>query len=279
MINFIYYPILRTTGFHWDPAYFGRWGIIGLFYVLLKPLKFSLKSLLLFVIFIPWILTFSRSAVFGLIAVIAILTLIMIRRKKPIKLIINSINITSLLLLSFLIILPLILITVSGKISAKDILESRIQIEDDIYTQKHIQYPFMAAKALVKDPYHFVFGYGNRNSGRAVKEDIITIQDDFNNNRAYDIESDISRILINTGILGFSAYLLFITVILFYLIQAYLRSNNELNLFVFIAICTTFFAGLFYAYNDSIWVWMFYIIAVILLQNSEDGKVFSHWEK
>jgi len=274
LINFIYYPVLRATGFHWDPAYFGLWGVIGIFYILLKPYEFSSKLLFILIILVPWIFTFSRSAVFGLITVIAILILIMFRTKKLIEHIINPINFKSVLLLSLLII-PLIFFTsISGKISAKDVLESRIQIEDDIHTQKHIQYPFMAAKAIIKDPIHFMFGYGNRNSGRAIEKYILEIQEDFNNFEAYDIESDISRILINTGILGFSAYLLFISVILYNLIREYLRTKNELHLFTFIAICTTFFAGFFYAYNDSIWVWMFYIIAVILLQNGNDDKVF-----
>ena len=173
----------------------------------------------------------------------------------------------------------MVIMSVSDKFSTKDIVESRLQIEEDIHTQKHVLYPLMAAKAIIKDPYHFVFGYGNRNSGRVVEEDILAIQNNFNSNEVYDIESDISRIPINTGILGFSAYLLFISVILFQLMQAYFKTKNELHLFIFIAICTTFFAGFFYAYNDSIWVWMFYIIALILLQNSEDGKAFSHWEK
>ncbi len=272
LINFIYYPILRATGFHWDPAYFGLWGVIGLFYILLKPLKFSLKSLLLLVIFIPWILTFSRSAMFALIVVITILTIITIRKKSIIHLI-NSKNITSLMLLSLLIIPLIVIMSVSDKFSTKDIMESRLQVEEDVHTQKHVLYPLMAAKAIIKDPYHFVFGYGNRNSGRVVEEDIIAIQENFNSNEVYDIESDISRIPINTGILGLSAYLLFISVILFQLMQAYFKTKNELHLFIFIAICTTFFAGFFYAYSDSVWVWMFYIIAVILLQNVNDDKV------
>jgi len=59
----------------------------------------------------------------------------------------------------------------------------------------------------------------------------------------------------------------------------YLKTNDILMLFVFLTICTTFFAGFFYAYNDSIWVWMFYAIAVIMLQRSEDKKALSHKEK
>lgn len=272
LINFIYRPILRATGFHWDPAYFGLWGVIGIFYIFLKPYKFSLKLSLLVIIFIPWIFTFSRSAIFGLVVQSSILIIINI--KKPIKPVFNSVNFQGLLIILLMIFSLIFFMSLSGKFSAKEVLESRLQVEEDVHTQKHVQYPLMAVKALMKDPFHFFLGYGNRNSGRAVAEDIIEIQDDIENTGAYDIESDISRIPINTGILGFSVYFLFISVILYELMKTYLRTKNELHLFVFIAICTTFFAGFFYAYNDSIWVWMFYIIAVILLQNDKNDKVF-----
>ena len=274
LINFIYYPILRSTGFHWDPAYFGLWGVIGIFYILLKPYKFLTKLLLSLIIFVPWMLTFSRSAVFGLLVVFIILLIIMIKTKKSICHIFNSKNFISVLIATLLILSVMMFMSFTDRLSAKDILKSRLLIKEDIHTQKHIQYPLMAGKALLKDPYHFIFGYGNRNSGRAVEEYVIAIQENYKNFKAHDIESDISRIPINTGILGFSAYLLFISVILFQLMQAYFKTKNEFHLFIFIAICTTFFAGFFYAYSDSVWVWMFYIIAVILLQNDKNDKVF-----
>jgi hypothetical protein len=265
--NFIYYPILRTTGFHWDPAYFGVWGVLGVLYIFMKPYNLKLKLFLILVIVLPWILTFSRSAVFGLLATILILILAMIFSRKRLKHIWNSKNIIIIIVLIHFIIILMLSISLTGKIDFRDVFKSRMEV--DIHTQKHLQYPAMALKAFAVDPFHFAFGYGNRNSGRAVVEDIIAIQDDCYPTRAFDIETDLIRIPLNTGILGFSTYLLFLIIISVGLIKKYYRSNNELTLFVFIAICTTFFAGFFYAYNDSVWVWMFYAIAVLLVQDNE----------
>ncbi len=269
--NFIYYPILRTNGFHWDPAYFGLWGILGFFFILLKTDGVYKKISFIAIIFIPWVFTFSRSAVFGLLCTSVILIIIMFKTKKNLPHLLNSINAKSVILLSFII--PLMLfISVSGKISFIEILKSRVQVEEDVHTQKHLQYPMMATKALLNNPLHFFFGYGNRNSGRAIADDIIAIQDDFHADRAFDVESDLVRIPLNRGLLGFSVYLIFIAVILFELIKAYFRSKDRLYLFVFIVICSTFFAGFFYAYNDSIWVWMFWATAIFLLQKDEKRK-------
>ena len=52
--------------------------------------------------------------------------------------------------------------------------------------------------------------------------------------------------------------------------KTYIKNKNEMHLFIFLVICLTFFAGFFYAYNDSVWVWMFWGMAVILLQNSKE---------
>lgn len=267
--NFIYFPILRTNGFHWDPAYFGLWGVLGLFFTILKTDNVYKKSLFIVIIFIPWVFTFSRSAVFGLLSTSLILIFIMFKTKKTMPQILNLINVKSVILLSLIIIPLMFFVSVSGKISFVEILKSRVQVEDDVHTQKHLQYPVMATKALLTNPLHFFLGYGNRNSGRAVADDIIAIQDDFHADRPFDVESDLVRILLNRGVLGFSTYLIFIAVILFELIKAYFRNKDWLYLFVFIVICSTFFAGFFYAYNDSVWVWMFWIMAIFLL-NKED---------
>ncbi|RLC48002.1 MAG: hypothetical protein DRI23_10810 [Candidatus Cloacimonadota bacterium] len=261
--NFIYYPILRTTGFHWDPAYFGVWGVLGVFYIFLKPYNLKKKLFLILVIVVPWILTFSRSAVFGLLAVIVILIITMIYNRKPLKHIWNLKNVIIIIVLLHIIVLMMLATSITGKIDFKEVFRSRMEV--DVHTQKHLQYPGMALKALTKDPLHFAIGYGNRNSGRAVVEDIIAIQDNYSPTRAFDIETDLVRIPLNTGFLGFSTYLLFLIIICVELIKKYYRSNNEINLFVVIAIITTFFAGFFYAYSDSVWIWMFYAIAVLLL--------------
>ena len=267
LLNFIYYPILRTTGFHWDPAYFGVWGIIGIFYILISKFKLWSKILFLLIILIPWIFTFSRSAVFGLI--ITILILILVKHKKQNSLL-NSTNIIAMMFVMIILIPFTILSTVSGKADFMKIFSSRLEISSDVHTQKHLKYPIMAAKAIAKDPIHFVFGYGNRNSGRAMADEIIKLQEDFDSNRAFDIESDIVRYPLNIGILGFSLYLIFIVIILASIIRIFHKTNNEFYLFIFSAISLIFFSGFFYAYNDSVWVWMIWIIAIFLLQNIEE---------
>lgn len=43
IINFAYPPIIRTTGFHWDPAYFGLWGGIVLFSIFFSKTNIPVK--------------------------------------------------------------------------------------------------------------------------------------------------------------------------------------------------------------------------------------------
>jgi len=269
--NFIYFPILRTIGFHWDPAYLGVWGIIVAFYILIKSYKIWIKISLLSIILIPWIFTFSRSAVFGLLGTTIILIFYFIKFKTHSNSLINVNNLLVGFWLTLFIIPLIMLISISGKADFVKIFSSRIEVSDDIHTQKHLQYPIMALRALSDSPIHFVFGYGNRNSGRAVAHEIEIIQEDFNSDRAFEVESDLVRTPLNTGILGFSSYLVFIVILVITLMQRYTKTNESLYLFLSITVLLVFFSGFFYAYNDSVWVWMFWIIAIFLL-NEEDTK-------
>jgi len=271
--NFIYYPILRVTGFHWDPAYFGLWGVIALFYIFVYSFKTSTKIIISALIFIPLILTFSRSAFFALMIVTLIIFIIRILTKQSLAHYFNLKNFIALNLLLCIIVIPLMFfLSNSNKISFKKVFQQRTEL--DVHTQKHIQYPVMVAKALVKDPYHFVLGYGSRNSGRSVYDDIIALKF-VDKNEAFDIESDLARTPANTGFIGLITYTIFISVILIELMRAYFKTKRSMFLFVFLTIATTFFGGFFYSYNDSIWVWIFYLIAVLILQrdNNEPGIV------
>ncbi|MBL7085957.1 MAG: O-antigen ligase family protein [Candidatus Cloacimonetes bacterium] len=273
--NFVFGPMIRLNGFHWDPAYFGLWGAIGIFIILIKKLRVFYKFLLLVLIFFVWILTFSRSGFFAFcITLINFLFLCLINNSKT-KLLINKVNIFLLLIITIISIsiigisLSSIYKKIDTSISLSKILERRI--ESDTSTQRHLSYPINAIEAISVDPVHLLFGYGSRNSGRSFNYADIKVtrwgRYDMAN-KVFDIESDLFRCLINTGIIGFTFYILITIVLISALWKKYnLSDKKEYILITITGLITTFFAGFFYGYNDSLWFWMFYLIALLLIND------------
>lgn len=268
-----FYPIIRLCGFHWDPAYFGLWGVIGIFILLIKKLKVFYKFPLLVLIFFVWILTFSRSGFFAFcITLISFLLLYLISKSKT-KLLVNKVNIFLLLIIT-IISISIIVVSLSSiykkidtSISFSNILERRLEFNKS--TQRHLSYPIYAIEAISVDPIHLLFGYGSRNSGRSFNyADIEVIgwgRYDMAD-KVFDIESDLIRCLINTGVIGFSFYILITIILINILWKKYqLSDKKEYLLITIVGLLTTFFGGFFYGYNDSLWFWMFYLIALLLI--------------
>lgn len=264
LLNFVYRPIIRVSGIHWDPAYFGLLGMIFILYLFIVKMNKRTKYVLIVLVFVPWIFTFSRtSIVAGIFSIFTFLFILFPSKsiyKKTFKWI---------LIISIFFAISQSLITLDSDSTVSTIFQNRVETKSE-GSERHLYYPYYVLQTLSEDPFHFLFGYGNRNSGRAFQYTNVELPGwDVNTKQEFDIETDLFKILATQGIVGFIIYLLFI----YYLIKGLKARNkfiidlNNDNLFLLIIMLNLFFGGLFYVFNDSKWVW-FAIFAIILSINN-----------
>jgi len=278
LTNYLIMPIIRVSGFHWDPAYFGLWGIIGIFIVLLKYNRKFIKIILFNIIFLPWLMTFSRTAYFTFISILFSLIIVSVIKKHSTNVLFCRSN-KNIVLVNIIIILILCFGGVSfinntdDDVSIKEIFKylTDRELESSL---KHLSYPQWAFESIVVDPAHFIFGFGNRNSGRGLAFSNISINDKYFVNNAYDIETDMFKILVNGGMIGFCVHIIWHMIIIGSLI---LRKYKDIELhkyalIVLITISSSFIAGIFYVYNDSKWLWLFYLCGMIIIFQNDYQK-------
>ncbi len=281
LVNYIGYPIIRNSGFHWDPAYFGLWGCIGLSTFLFTQTNIIWRKYVIFIIALAWSFSFSRSGYFAFLCGIIIIgighyfnpTLSFIRIKNVLK---YSLYICVLVLVVFAL-LPIDL--------QNYIMESfsyRFTYNPDSKgTSRHLLYPLWAFEGSIHDIWHFIFGYGPRNSSRGIAYGGNIL--DLTTGRVYDIESDFCKMLLSYGIICMILYILFN----YYIVKYYIKfinfkiSSFEAYFYLF-GVIGSFFAGIFYMYNDSKWIWFMYLFALIFLNNQKCSKYdrcFNHTSK
>ncbi|MGZ2369847.1 O-antigen ligase family protein [Ancylomarina sp. YFZ004] len=272
LLNFIFRPIIRPSGLHWDPAYFGLWGVAFLLCVYLGKFSFKKKMIYFFIIGIPWILALSRTAIFsGGMSLITIVLLI-----YPSRIVLRKI----ILGFTIIVMLGLAFLWVKSydakEIDLNKIVESRTDVKSN-GTKRHIYYPFYVMETLCHDPFHFTFGYGNRNSGRAFRYADVDLPGwDVKTKPPFDIESDWFKTMANQGILGLILYVL----LYYYLIKGLkIKVSNftELDnytLFLLLILLNLFWGGFFYIFNDSKWVWFVIFATFIKLNDTEKNGLY-----
>lgn len=272
LINYFMYPFFRPCGLHWDPAYFGLWGVIGI-YISFQLRRYKIvKYLLLPILIITWVLSFSRTGWFALVSFFFALYFASFVNKtiKRIKFknVINGIGLIS----AFIVIAWLTLPKDYTKIFQTS-LQVRINSNtSDEGSQRHINYPIYSIEALLHDPYHLIFGYGARNSSRGIAH-TDNISDFVKAEESFDIESDICKMMINYGLFYFILYAYFnIKISLVYL--KYADQKNFFASFFTVSLISTFAAGLFYSYNDSKWIWFVYLYSILFLSEYLNTNIY-----
>lgn len=267
LVNIVAPGIIRVAGIHWDPAFFGLWGaIVILLNIYYKPFlsKFKLKHLLIAILWIAWIMTFSRTGYFGVIMTMCILSLIARFNPTVSKVHFGYIvrGIVVIVGIGFCIYLSQ---TSELRNSFDEALIVRFSHnEEDEGTGRHLAYPIYTLEGMLHDPVHLIMGYGARNSSRAIYYSG-NIPDFVNQPEAFDIESDLCKVLANYGLIGFLLFLYFNYRIVFLFVKRCDFRRSIFPYFYLISIVTTFFAGFFYTFNDSRWIWIIYFSSLIFI--------------
>lgn len=265
LVNFIVYPIIRSSGLHWDPAYFGLWGGIGLFlipYIKSKKLRITCFFLLLSV----WFLSFSRT---GYVAVLIVLFFILYMKKYNESFAVVNVaqifRFAIFMCVLFVCVLP-VLLPEETKKDFEIAISYRFQHnENDEGSVRHIMYPFYSIEAVIQDPCHFFWGYGARNSSRGIYQS--GNLKDFTGDTVFDIESDWCKMLVNYGVICFMCFLFFHFFLLKYMILHLDFKSSYYSMFYFVSILSIFIAGITYSYNDSKWVWFVYWVSILYFIN------------
>lgn len=271
LVNYLILGVIRPSGIHWDPAYFGLWGGIILLLAVYTPHfmgRIVAKKVLITLLSIAWFLSFSRTGYFAVLMTIIVLAILRLKNRtiKQIKFvkISQAIIMGCVFVGGIFIVLPLDI----QKLAGNAITYRFSHDEEDGGSSRHISYPVYTIEGMLHDPVHFIFGYGARNSSRAIYYSN-NIHDFVDKPEAFDIESDICKMLANYGFLYFLLYLFFN----YKLIKAYcLRCNFKHSFYPYFFTITsiaTFFAGFFYMYNDSRWVWIVYLFALIFITRTD----------
>lgn len=277
LTNFVLWPILRNSGLHWDPAYFGLWGILGIFFTFIFIRKSKTKLLLVGIIGFAWFFTFSKTGYFNVCVTISFLILLKLLKFSAVDQIFtkqnNKVSFT-ILIFFILSLIPLIGWASQNKLpSINDVVKYQSGAAGN---KRHFYYPIYALDAITVDPIHFMFGYGSRNSGRSFVSADVEIPGwsrDEMVGRSFDIETDIFKNLINLGFGGFIIFLFFNLSLFKVLITSQLApSLSKYKLFLFITVFMTFVAGTFYVFIDSRWIWFFYLISLMVLNVNEKGE-------
>lgn len=258
VINYAFPPIIRTAGFHWDPAYFGLWGGIVLFSIIFIENKYLSKFVFLLV-FIAWIQTFSRTAY---ISAFILLILFYVLRIKTTLFIKNKIFI------GMLIVLISIFEYIPNE-TFEDINSAIFERVDtnSISTIRHINYPKYSLMAILNDPFHFFFGYGARNSSRGLYHVMDGYDNELQIRSLFEIESDFCKMMVNYGFFSLLLYSSFITLILYYLYLLIRKNKSFYVIFCFSSVILSFICGVSYSYNDAKWIWIIYFISIVMLKN------------
>lgn len=274
------YPgILRMSGLHWDPAWYGIWAPIAFFWIQLFIEKTINKFIFSIIILLPWIFTFSRTGAFsfGFVIVLylsyklfSLISLNFIIKKRKIF---KSIKI--IIICSFLVIIVISTIMLSYSEIITGILESRTNLEAS-GTSRHFNYLTKGYKVLgIGGIHNFLLGFGYRNAGRGLISDEylrkeILVSDDFGQNKIWDPESDWARILIGLGIIGFLLFILYnIFMVRSSLILIKYKVLVKYNYFYLFSILLIFTAGLFYSYSDDRWYHLILVSYVSLLNTQK----------
>lgn len=267
LVNYLILGVIRPSGLHWDPAYFGLWGAIVLMlsiYCHRFLYKLKLKSILICILGIIWFLSFSRTGYFAMLMTIIVITFL-----KRFNQTIYRINfkgiIRNIILILFLGIGGYSLLPLELQKTFDTALAYRFSHdESDQGSSRHLLYPVYTVEGMLHDPFHLFFGYGARNSSRAIYySDNITYFVD--TPEAFDIESDLCKMLANYGIIYFCLYLYFnYKIVRIYVKKCDFR-NTLYPYFFLLSDIAVFFAGFFYMYNDSRWVWLIYLYSLIFV--------------
>lgn len=271
LVNFLIVPVIRPSGIHWDPAYFGLWGEIILlwwFYAKVENKRYKLFAKIAnIILLITWLLSFSRTGYFALLASVGILTLLSYRNRSIRR---PSTRILLKGLIGFICLFGLLICSLPKDVSksiSKGIEYRFTASHNDEGTNRHIMYPIYVMKGMLHDPYHFLLGYGARNSSRAIYHSG-ELSNFVNTEETFDIESDFCKMAANFGFIYFLVYLYFnYKIVICFAIKQRLQSDSIATFFL-ICIISIFFAGLFYVYNDSKWVWFIYFYALLYLSDS-----------
>ncbi len=273
LVNFLILPVIRSSGLHWDPAYFGLWGAIVILLIYYKPQTSKrhkiLYNITIIILILSWILSFSRTGYFALIMALIVMQICShyncsIRRIRMLQLVKISVSI-SIISLSIYASLPSD--TQSNLI--KGFAYRFTHNENDEGSVRHIMYPLYTLEGITHDPLHFIFGYGARNSSRAILFGG-NLKEFTSTEITFDIESDFCKMLANYGIVYFIIYLYFN----YKIVKLYVKTENfqySYNIFLITSVISIFFSGIFYIYNDSKWVWFIYIFSLINLTNHNSG--------
>jgi len=275
--NFVVYPILRVTGLHWDPAYLAIWTLIGLTWIVLFWKNNFSKKLFLSLFLLIFIMTFSRTGIFALFAVLGIICVDFLLRllyKMRVSMKFNIKNSISFLLI-VCIVLGAIIYLIENNRSVTEILTERLNTES-VSSQRHFNYFLQGWKAISSNNFlTLLFGYGYRNGGRGL-ENIPNVEFYLPGIKKFQPpwspESDFVNSYLELGLVGFFAYLFVFFAGIVYLkkikkeaLKAYnnkfLSKNNYLNIkkkALFFSICYgfLFFAGFFYTFKDNPWYWL-----------------------
>lgn len=274
--NFVVYPILRVTGLHWDPAYLAIWTLIGLTWIILFWKNNFSKKLFLPLFLLIFIMTFSRTGIFALFAVLGIVCLGFLVRllyKMRISMKLNIKNSIGLLLI-VCIVLGAAIYLIENNRGVTEILTERLNVES-VSSQRHFNYFLQGLRAISSNPLTLFFGFGYRNGGRGL-ENISDIEFYLpgikNTLPPWSPESDFVNSYLELGLIGFFSYLFVFFIGIFYLRkikeEALRTYNNKIlsksdyldvkKKALFFSICYgfLFFAGFFYGFKDSLWYWL-----------------------
>jgi len=278
--HFIIFPILRTSGLHWDPAYLGIWILIGTAWIWFFWKDNWIKKAILSLFGLIFIMTFSRTGVLALIMVLFLIFssyLIRTLYKMEIKVKINkSIKVLSNIILIICIALGMSFYFIKGDDIYK-IVQERTDLEI-VSSQRHINYFNQGARAISSSIPRLLFGFGYRNGGRGLLETpgAVNFLPGIQNIKIpWSPESDFVNNYLELGLFGFVFYFLifiFGTLCLKKINLEALKAlkNKTLNhsnhtalknkVFFFLACYGfLFFAGFGYAFKDGIWYWLLII--------------------
>lgn len=284
--NYVVYPIMRITGFHWDPAYLGVWSLMCAYWVILfcnnKFYKYFFSSIAI-IIFVN---TFSRTVLFALLMTLFIIflrkTIIFLFQWK-IKFKFGKEILAVFIIVLITCIVSLAIIDIQGDFIGKALAQLTNLAQAG--NQRHLNYFRAGVFAIFKSIPRLFFGYGYRNGARGLQElsNVESLLPGFCISKTgVIIESDFVNSYLELGILGLMIFILIFIVGITYLFKRkkynlkviktgainkniYLNEIKKINFFI-LCYCLLFFSGFFYSYKDSLWYWLVIIMPFLILR-------------
>jgi len=267
--NFIIYPILRATGFHWDPAYLAMWLAIGMIWIYLFWQKGTVKKMFLFASLAIFVATFSRAVFLAFFIIMALSCFLVFVRKAvnnrlKFKLLIATPLGIAVLSISFFVF--------GNNDIFGEIWRERTNISAE-GTQRHISYFFEGARVISYFP-RFLFGFGYRNSGRGLLENDSTafaLPGIDNFVIPWSPESDLVNVYLGMGLAGLFAYSVLFISLFYYIFNLYFKiskikkligDNDRMKMLKKKIIFFSFMCGIlllsgvFYSFIDNEWYWL-----------------------